>query len=105
MPSAARGRYRCRCNSLSRTTATYQQEAGWRSQRSGFLLLKFGTRGGVFPMTALPGSYRYTRPSTLEEALALKGEVGAMVLAGGQTLIPRLTAGIASPAVLVDWVA
>jgi aerobic carbon-monoxide dehydrogenase medium subunit len=53
-------------------------------------------------MTTLADGYRYARPSTLEEALALMGEAGAMVLAGGQTLIPRLVAGIASPRVLVD---
>jgi aerobic carbon-monoxide dehydrogenase medium subunit len=53
-------------------------------------------------MTTLADGYRYTRPSTLEEALALMGEAGAMVLAGGQTLIPRLTAGTAAPKVLVD---
>jgi CO/xanthine dehydrogenase FAD-binding subunit len=53
-------------------------------------------------MTTLADGYRYARPSTLEEALALMGEAGAMVLAGGQTLIPRLTAGTAAPNVLVD---
>jgi aerobic carbon-monoxide dehydrogenase medium subunit len=53
-------------------------------------------------MTTLAHGYRYARPSTLDEALALMGEAGAMVLAGGQTLIPRLTAGIAAPKVLVD---
>jgi CO/xanthine dehydrogenase FAD-binding subunit len=53
-------------------------------------------------MTTLADGYRYARPSTLEEALALMGEAGAMVLAGGQTLIPRLNAGIAAPNVLVD---
>jgi CO/xanthine dehydrogenase FAD-binding subunit len=53
-------------------------------------------------MTTLADGYRYARPSTLEEALALMGEAGAMVLAGGQTLIPRLTTGMASPSLLVD---
>jgi aerobic carbon-monoxide dehydrogenase medium subunit len=53
-------------------------------------------------MSTLADGYRYARPSTLEEALALMGEAGAMVLAGGQTLIPRLASGIASPRVLVD---
>jgi aerobic carbon-monoxide dehydrogenase medium subunit len=53
-------------------------------------------------MTVAGDSFRYARPSTLEEALALMGESGAMVLAGGQTLIPRLSAGIAAPKVLVD---
>jgi aerobic carbon-monoxide dehydrogenase medium subunit len=53
-------------------------------------------------MTTVVDAYRYARPSTLEEALALIGEAGAVVLAGGQTLIPRLTSGVASPTVLVD---
>jgi aerobic carbon-monoxide dehydrogenase medium subunit len=53
-------------------------------------------------MTTVVDGYSYARPSTLEEALALMGEAGAMVLAGGQTLIPRLTAGTAAPKVLVD---
>jgi carbon-monoxide dehydrogenase medium subunit len=53
-------------------------------------------------MTVPGDGFRYARPSTLEEALALMGEDGAMVLAGGQTLIPRLSAGIAAPKVLVD---
>lgn len=53
-------------------------------------------------MTIIADGFRYARPSTLDEALALMGEPGAMVLAGGQTLIPRLTAGIAAPTVLVD---
>ncbi len=53
-------------------------------------------------MTTVVDGYRYARPSTLEEALALMGEPGAMVLAGGQTLIPRLAAGTATPTVLVD---
>jgi aerobic carbon-monoxide dehydrogenase medium subunit len=53
-------------------------------------------------MTTLADGYRYARPSTLDEALALMGEAGAMVLAGGQTLIPRLTAGMVAPTLLVD---
>src|SRR5271170_8110298 len=53
-------------------------------------------------MTILADGFRYARPSTLDEALALMGEPGAMVLAGGQTLIPRLSAGMAAPKVLVD---
>ncbi len=53
-------------------------------------------------MTITADGFRYARPSTLEEALALMGEAGAMILAGGQTLIPRLTAGVAVPKVLVD---
>jgi carbon-monoxide dehydrogenase medium subunit len=53
-------------------------------------------------MTTVVDGYRYARPSTLEEALALIAEDGAVVLAGGQTLIPRLASGIVSPSVLVD---
>lgn len=53
-------------------------------------------------MTTLADGYGYARPSTIEEALALMGETRAMVLAGGQTLIPRLTVGLAAPAILVD---
>jgi CO/xanthine dehydrogenase FAD-binding subunit len=53
-------------------------------------------------MTILTDGFRYARPSTLDEALVLMGEPGAMVLAGGQTLIPRLTSGVAAPKVLVD---
>jgi aerobic carbon-monoxide dehydrogenase medium subunit len=53
-------------------------------------------------MPLITGGFRYVRPSTLEEALAAMHEAGAMVLAGGQTLIPRLLAGVAAPSVLVD---
>ena len=53
-------------------------------------------------MTIMPGGFRYVRPSTLEEALVEMAQDGAMILAGGQTLIPRLAAGVASPKVLVD---
>ncbi len=53
-------------------------------------------------MTILTDGFRYARPSTLDEALALMEEPGAMVLAGGQTLIPRLASGLAAPKVLVD---
>lgn len=53
-------------------------------------------------MSMLAGNFRYVRPSTLAEALTAMGEAGAMVLAGGQTLIPRLSAGDAAPSVLID---
>ncbi len=46
--------------------------------------------------------FRYALPSTLDEALALMAEPGAMALAGGQTLIPRVMAGMAAPKVLVN---
>lgn len=53
-------------------------------------------------MTTAANSYLYARPETLQEALALMAEAGSMVLAGGQTLIPRLASGLAAPSVLVD---
>jgi len=53
-------------------------------------------------MTMLAANFRYVRPSTLAEALTAMGEAGAMVLAGGQTLVPRLSAGDVAPSVLVD---
>jgi carbon-monoxide dehydrogenase medium subunit len=47
---------------------------------------------------------RYQRPERLDEALALLAEHGddAKVLAGGQSLVPMLTAGFLAPEVLVD---
>ena len=50
----------------------------------------------------MPGGFRYVKPSTLEEALVEMAQDGAMILAGGQTLIPRLAAGMGSPKILVD---
>jgi aerobic carbon-monoxide dehydrogenase medium subunit len=49
-------------------------------------------------------NFVYTRPETLEEALALLagGEGGAQVLAGGQSLIPTLNMRLSSPDTLVD---
>lgn len=53
-------------------------------------------------MTMVAEGFRYARPTTLDEALHLMAEPGAMVLAGGQTLIPRLSSGLAEPKVLID---
>ncbi len=51
-----------------------------------------------------PPPFRYERPTTLEEALALRAEHGdeARPLAGGQSLVPMLNMRLARPAVLVD---
>ncbi len=51
-----------------------------------------------------PAPFRYERPESLEEALALLAAHGeeAKVLAGGQSLVPLLSMRFARPAVLVD---
>ncbi len=50
-----------------------------------------------------PAPFSYLRPGTLQEALvALAGDPGAKVLAGGQSLVPLLSMRLASPATLVD---
>ncbi|HEY3240223.1 MAG TPA: FAD binding domain-containing protein, partial [Acidimicrobiia bacterium] len=51
-----------------------------------------------------PPPFRYERPSSLEEALALRQDHGdeARPLAGGQSLVPMLNMRLARPAVLVD---
>jgi 2-furoyl-CoA dehydrogenase FAD binding subunit len=51
-----------------------------------------------------PAPFRYERPESLDEALALLAEHGdeAKVLAGGQSLVPLLNMRMARPAVLVD---
>ncbi|MDQ3946952.1 MAG: FAD binding domain-containing protein, partial [Actinomycetota bacterium] len=51
-----------------------------------------------------PPPFRYERPSSLEEALALRQEYGdeAQPLAGGQSLVPMLNMRLARPTVLVD---
>jgi CO/xanthine dehydrogenase FAD-binding subunit len=51
-----------------------------------------------------PAPFRYARPDTTEEAVALLAEHGseAKVLAGGQSLVPMLNMRLARPAVLVD---
>jgi carbon-monoxide dehydrogenase medium subunit len=51
-----------------------------------------------------PPPFRYERPSSLEEALALRQEHGdeARPLAGGQSLVPMLNMRLARPTILVD---
>jgi len=51
-----------------------------------------------------PSPFRYHRPRTLDEALAVLAEVGeeGKVLAGGQSLLPILSMRLAAPAHLVD---
>jgi CO/xanthine dehydrogenase FAD-binding subunit len=44
----------------------------------------------------------YRRPASLDEACRLAGEEGAMLLAGGQTLLRDMKHGLHSPASLVD---
>ncbi len=51
-----------------------------------------------------PVAFRYERPDSVEEAVALLAEHGdeAKVLAGGQSLVPMLNMRLARPSVLVD---
>ena len=51
-----------------------------------------------------PPPFRYVRPESVEEALAVLGEHGdeAKVLAGGCSLVPMLNMRLARPEVLVD---
>lgn len=51
-----------------------------------------------------PPSFEYSRASSLDEALAVLGELGdeAKVLAGGQSLMPLLSMRLAAPRHLVD---
>jgi CO/xanthine dehydrogenase FAD-binding subunit len=51
-----------------------------------------------------PPAFAYHRPTTLEDALATLGQVGAdgKVLAGGQSLVPVLNMRLAAPGHLVD---
>jgi CO/xanthine dehydrogenase FAD-binding subunit len=51
-----------------------------------------------------PAPFRYARPRSLAEALALLGDAGgeAKLLAGGQSLVPMLNMRLVRPAVLVD---
>ena len=51
-----------------------------------------------------PPAFRYERPATLSEALALLAEHGdeARPLAGGQSLVPMLNLRLSAPAVVVD---
>ncbi|OJU06959.1 MAG: hypothetical protein BGN83_21415 [Rhizobium sp. 63-7] len=51
-----------------------------------------------------PPSFSYLRPASLEDAVVALGEAGddAMVLAGGQSLLPAMVLRVARPPVLVD---
>ena len=51
-----------------------------------------------------PPPFRYSRPGTVAEALAVLAELGeeGKVLAGGQSLIPLLSLRLAAPAHLID---
>src|SRR5256885_16847135 len=51
-----------------------------------------------------PPAFRYHRPATVGDALAVLAEVGAdgKVLAGGQSLVPVLNMRLAAPGHLVD---
>lgn len=50
-----------------------------------------------------PAPFAYTRPATLDDALAsLAADPGAKVLAGGQSLVPLLSMRLAAPSSLVD---
>jgi 2-furoyl-CoA dehydrogenase FAD binding subunit len=51
-----------------------------------------------------PVAFRYERPDSVEEAVALLSEHGdeAKVLAGGQSLVPMLNMRLARPSVVVD---
>src|ERR1700755_1954391 len=52
----------------------------------------------------IPASFDYHAPKTLDEAIALLGQLGdsAKILAGGQSLIPAMRFRLASPDILVD---
>jgi len=52
----------------------------------------------------IPASFEYKKPSSLDEAISLLGEMGdsAKVLAGGQSLIPAMRFRLAQPEVIVD---
>ncbi len=50
-----------------------------------------------------PSSFEYVAPTSVQEvALALQENPGAMIIAGGQSLVPALNFKLASPAMLVD---
>ncbi len=51
-----------------------------------------------------PGSFRYHRPATIDEAVALLAEHGdqAKLIAGGQSLVPMMNMRLAQPQELID---
>ncbi len=50
----------------------------------------------------IPAAVEYTRPSTVDDAVAALADEDAKVLAGGQSLIPLLRLRMSAPSVLVD---
>ena len=50
----------------------------------------------------IPAAVEYTRPSTVDDAVAALADEDAKVLAGGQSLIPLLRLRLSAPSVLVD---
>ncbi|MBD0290541.1 MAG: FAD binding domain-containing protein [Thermoleophilia bacterium] len=53
----------------------------------------------------IPRPFAYERPATVEEAVALLAEAGEReikVLAGGQSLVPMMSLGLARPELVVD---
>jgi len=53
--------------------------------------------------TTRPATFTYHRPSTVEEAVSLLGELdNAYVLAGGHSLLPAMKLRLSMPAALVD---
>jgi len=51
----------------------------------------------------IPRPFAYERPESVEEAIALlERDEDAKVIAGGQSLVPMLSLGLARPALLVD---
>jgi len=52
----------------------------------------------------IPASFDYSRPSSVDEAVAALAAAGedAKVLAGGQSLLPLLRLRLAAPSVVVD---
>ncbi len=74
----------------------------WKSLSNGKnLASRFRTplRGGLSAT-----AFRYLRPSTIADVLSVLAERGeaAKVLAGGQSLMPMISLGLASPDVIVD---
>ena len=50
-----------------------------------------------------PSSFEYVAPvSVMEATVALQDNPGAMIIAGGQSLVPALNFKLASPTMLVD---
>lgn len=64
-------------------------------------MTSLSTRDGTFEV--FPRPFDYTRPDSVDEALtALAGSAGARPLAGGQSLMPMMSLGLAAPDLLVD---